>query len=90
MLTKTRNKAATIFVDHFLQLQYVHLMTTLSSEETVTAKLPFEHFADQHGITKDHYHCNNGRFAENNFKSTCKRSWQRLTFVVSMLTSRMG
>jgi hypothetical protein len=56
-------------------------MTTLSSEETVAAKLTFEQFAEQHGITTQHYQCNNGRFAGNDdFKSACEQAHQRLTF----------
>jgi hypothetical protein len=80
MLTKKRYKAATVFVDHFLHLQCVHLMTTLSSDERVAAKLAFERFAEQHGVTIQHYHCNNGRFADNDFKSACEQARQRLTF----------
>jgi hypothetical protein len=79
-LPKKCYKAATIFVDHFSRLQYVHLMTSLSSEETVAAKLAFERFADQNGVRIEHYHCNNGRFADNDFKSACEQARQRLTF----------
>ena len=78
-LSKQRYKAATVFVDHFSWLQYVHLMTSLSSEDTIQAKLAFEQFADQHGVTVQHYHCDNERFADNDFKSACEQSHQRLT-----------
>jgi hypothetical protein len=37
-LTKKHYTAATIFVDHYLRLKYVHLMTRLTSEETIEAK----------------------------------------------------
>jgi hypothetical protein len=80
MLTKKRYKAATVFVEHYSRLQYIHLMTTLSSEETVAAKLAFEQFAEQHGVTIQHYHCDNGRFADNDFKTACEQARQRLTF----------
>ncbi len=33
-----------------------------------------------HGVRILHYHCNNGQFADNNFKLACKHSKQRLTF----------
>jgi hypothetical protein len=79
-LTKKRYKAATIFVDHFSRLQYVHLMTSLSSEETIAAKLAFERFSNQNGVRIEHYHCDNGRFADNDFKSACEQARQRLTF----------
>ncbi len=80
MLTKKRYKAATVFVGHFLHLQYVHLMMTLSSDKTVAAKLAFKQFAEQHGIMIQHYHCDNGRFTDNDFKSVCEQARQRLTF----------
>jgi hypothetical protein len=80
MLTKKMYKAATMFVDHFTCLQYVHLMTTLSSKEMVTAKLAFKQSTEQHGIKIQHYHCDNGRFVDNDFKLACKQAHQRLTF----------
>jgi hypothetical protein len=44
--TLTRNcyTAATIFIDHYSRLKYVHLMTRLTSEETIEAKQAFEYF----------------------------------------------
>jgi hypothetical protein len=59
-LTKKGYTAATVFVDHYSRLKYVHLMTKLTSEETMDAKQALEHFAEQHGIRILHYHCNNG------------------------------
>ncbi len=56
-LTKKCYTAATIFVDHYSRLKYVHLMTRLASEETIEAKRAFEHFAKQHGIRILHNHC---------------------------------
>ncbi len=41
-LTSKRYTGATIFVDHFSRLRYVHLMTSLSSQETIEAKRAFE------------------------------------------------
>ncbi len=58
-LTKKHYTAATVFVDHYSRLKYTHLMTKLTSEETIEAKQAFEHFAKQHGIHILHYHCNN-------------------------------
>jgi hypothetical protein len=79
-LTKKRYTAATIFVDYYSRLKYVHLMTRLTSEETIEAKRAFEHFAKQHGICILHYHCNNGQFANNTFKNSCSAKGQHLTF----------
>ena len=79
-LTRDRYKAATIFVDHYSRLRFVHLMRNLSSEETINAKLAFEQYARDHGVTILHYHADNGRFADNAFKASCERERQRLTF----------
>ncbi len=79
-LTKKCYTAATIFVDHYSRLKYVHLMTRLTSEETMEAKQAFEHFAKQHGVHILHYHCDNGQFADNAFKNSCSAKGQRLTF----------
>ena len=79
-LTRNRYKAATIFVDHFSRLRFVHLMRDLSSEETISEKLAFEQYAGDHGVTILHYHADNGRFADNAFKASCEASQQQLTF----------
>ncbi len=78
-LTKKCYTAATIFVDHYLRLKYIHLMTKLTSEETMEAKQAFEHFAEQHRICILHYHCDNGKFAVNTFKNSCSAKGQQLT-----------
>ena len=72
-LTLKRYRAASIFVDHFSRLRYVHLMQDLSSDETIKAKMAFERFAAEHGVIIKHYHCDNGRFADNAFKLSCEQ-----------------
>ena len=79
-LTTQRYRAATIFVDHYSRVRYVHLMQSLTSIETIAAKRAFERFADQHGVIIQHYHADNGRFADNMFMSSCEQQRQRLTF----------
>jgi hypothetical protein len=59
-LTKKQYTAATVFTDHYSRLQYIHLMTRLTLQETVNPKQPFEHFAEQHGMRILHYYCDNG------------------------------
>jgi hypothetical protein len=78
-LTKTRYTVATIFVDHYSRLKYIHLMTTLTSEESMEAKRAFEHFAEQHSTHILHYHCDNGEFTDNAFKNSCSAKGQQLT-----------
>jgi len=55
-------------------------MRDLSSEEMINAKLAFEQFARNHGVKIYHYHADNGRFANNAFKTACELTQQSLTF----------
>ena len=67
-LTKERQHIATVFVDHYSDLTYVHITPSDTSMETVAAKEAFERFAASHNVTVKHYHADNGRFAANLFK----------------------
>ena len=75
-----RYVGATVFADHFSGLTYVHLMSSLSGDETVEAKQAFERFAAQHGVHVSHYHADNGRFADLKFMEAVKTSHQTLSF----------
>ena len=79
-LTKQRCTAATVFTDHYSCLQYVHLVTQITSQETVEAKRAFKIFAKQQGVRILHYHCINERFTNNTFKQACESARQCLTF----------
>jgi hypothetical protein len=79
-LTKKRYTGATIFVDHYSRLRFIHMMLDLSAEEMLKAKQAFEQFAAKHGVNIFHYYCDNGQFADNAFKQSCKESRQQLTF----------
>jgi hypothetical protein len=79
-LTSKRYRAASIFVDQFSCLRYVHLMQDLLSDKPIKAKEAFKQFAAKHGITIKHYYCNNGQFADNAFQQACQQNKQQLTF----------
>ena len=79
-LTRQRYRAATVFVDHFSRLSYIHLQRNLSSEETLKAKKAFEAYARAHGVRVKHYHADNGRFADNAFIKDVEQQGQTLTF----------
>jgi hypothetical protein len=79
-LTKKRYKCCTIFVDNYSRLCFVHLQINDSAESTMAAKLAFKKYAAKHGLSIKHYHCNNGQFANNAFKQSCKSNRQWLTF----------
>jgi hypothetical protein len=75
-LTKKRYRYCTVFVDHFSRLHFVHLQIDDSATETMLAKQAFEKFAVEHGVRIIHYHCDNGQFADNAWKQSCKASRQ--------------
>ena len=78
--TKHRYHYATIFVDHYSRLSYVHLQRELTSEETVQGKKAFEHFAKSHNVTIEHYHADNGRFADNLWLADVARCQQTISY----------
>ena len=83
--TTRRFQAATVFVDQYSRLTYLHLQETLSSAETVEAKKAFERFSLSHGVRICHYHADNGRFADNDFVLDAKGKDQVLTYCGVML-----
>ena len=52
--TNKRYIGSTIFVDHFSDLTYCHLMTETNAARTVLAELAFEKFTDSHGVKIRH------------------------------------
>ena len=79
-ITKRRYKYATIFTDHFSNYTYVHLQETLTSADTIKAKEAFEAHSRSLGVIIQHYHCDNGRFADNAFMNSVRTSKQTITF----------
>jgi hypothetical protein len=79
-LAKKQYRCATIFVDHYSRLRFIHLQIEDSSIETVAAKCAFESFATKNGVKIQHYHCDNGRFSDNAFKQACHKQRQQLIF----------
>ncbi len=73
-------RAATVFVNHFSQLSFVHLQQTLSSEDTLLAKQAFEQFCSTHGMKVLQYHADNGRFADNAFLTNVRQQNQLVTY----------
>jgi Reverse transcriptase (RNA-dependent DNA polymerase)/GAG-pre-integrase domain len=78
--TLRRYRVATVFVDHFSGMSYVHLQTSTSSKETLEAKVEYERHARSYGVSIQHYHADNGRFADNEWREDVVRQGQRLTF----------
>ena len=78
--TTDRYRGATIFVDHFSRVSFVYLQRRLTSEETVNAKKAFERYCEARGVTVKHYHCDNGRFADNLFIKHASSNNQGITY----------
>ena len=78
--TLKRYIGATIFVDHFSDFTYCHLMTEMNAKSTVTAKEAFERISKSHGVKVRHYHCDNGLFDTIEFKASLQKAHQSITF----------
>jgi GAG-pre-integrase domain len=79
-LTRMRYRYVTVFTDHFSDLSFVHLQKTITSAETLEAKDAFEAYAKSVGVTIQHYHADNGRFADNLFLKSVKDKGQTISF----------
>ncbi len=59
-LTKKHYKCATIFVNHFNRLRFVHFQLNNGLAKILAANLTFKQYTAKHGVKIMHYHCNNG------------------------------
>jgi len=67
-------------VDHYSRYKYVHLQSTITSQDTLAAKRAFEVHCRNHGVTVKQYHADSGRFADNTFINDCKSQGQTITY----------
>jgi hypothetical protein len=78
--TRERYNGATVFADHYSDVTYVYLRKTLNAKDTLEAKEAFERWARSCGTTINHYHADNGRFAENEFMADVAKKGQTISF----------
>jgi hypothetical protein len=78
--TRDRYTCGAIFVDHYSDATYVHLQETLSAKDTILAKESFERWSRSNGVTINHYHADNGRFAENDWMAHIAQKGQTISF----------
>jgi hypothetical protein len=78
--TRERYKVATIFVDHFTDFTYVHLQSSTTSSETLTAKHEFERYSRSCGVTIRGYHADNGRFIDNEWMRDIQKNNQGMRY----------
>jgi hypothetical protein len=81
---------ATIFVDHYSDLDYVHVQESTSAEDTIEAKQTFENFCLERGVRVEHYYADNGIFASRGFREEVQRCGQKLTIFVELRTTKMA
>ena len=55
-------------------------MTEMNATSTVKAKEAFENLAHSHNVRIRHYHCDNGLFDTESFKTSVKKAHQSMTF----------
>jgi hypothetical protein len=79
-LTKGRYRVATIFVNYYSRLGYVHLQKDTTSKETLIAKKAFKVFARDRGVKVRHYHADTGRFVDNAWKGALAKENQGITY----------
>ena len=72
--------AATVFVDHFSNFTYAHLIKEMNAETTIEAKLAFERACNSHGFRVVHYHSDNNLFDTKAFKTSVTKAQQTLSF----------
>jgi hypothetical protein len=79
-LMRAKYYAATIFVDHYTDYTYVHLMRDTTADATIEAKNSYEHLLQTFGHKVLAYHADNGRFAETEYVQDVKDKAQNITY----------
>lgn len=79
-MTRGRYAGETVFVDHYSDFTYIHLMKDFSSQQTVEANNSYERKAAQYGLRIKRYRADNGRFKDNLFMQDIKLCNQGIYF----------
>ena len=77
--TNTRYLGATMFVDHFSDFTYAHVMTKIDGASTIEVKDAFERIASSHGVKIRHYHADNDLFETEKFRQSIQNTHQALS-----------
>ena len=78
--TKQRYRATKIFLDHYIDLTYIHWQKLFSSEEMVEAKKAFEVYAQMCKVKVKHYHADYGRLVDNTFQQSVTQEIQTTSY----------
>ena len=88
-MTKEQYICATIFLDHYSDLTFTYLQKSLSVQDTLKAKRAFEAFSRRHGVKIQHYHSDNGRFADKDLSPTLPAANKQSASTAPTLISKM-
>ena len=80
--TKQHDHMATIFLDHYINLTYVHLQRRLLLKETLEAKKVFEAYARTYKFKVRHNHADIDRFADNALQQAVIQESQTISYCV--------
>ena len=78
--TCKRYRHAAIYVDQATSLGFVWLQKSVDIGDTMEGKIAFERFCQEHRITIQHYHADNGIYTSNAWRQSCLQQGQGLTF----------
>ena len=71
---------ATVFVHHFSDFIYVHLMREFTAEATVEAKNTWERLDGTHAVRIQQYRVDNGRYSDPSFLQDIKDDGKLIIF----------
>ena len=80
ILTNKRYWGSVIYCDHNSDFIFNYLITGTTSAETLASKQAYERVAMNHNVNIKAYHADNLRFNDNNFRASCLKLGQQLTF----------
>ena len=69
-----------LYVDHMSDFMYNHLITGITSMETLKSKQAYERVANSYGVQVKSYHADNLRFNKKNFSGYLLKGGQTITF----------
>ncbi len=88
-LTNQHYRGATIFVDYFSQLQWIHFQMTLISGKTIQAKMAIEKFVAMHVVKVQRYNLDIAALIMMQSSISVGKTSNFLHSVVTMITSKM-
>ena len=80
IMTHERFWGPVLYVDHYSDFMYNHLITGTTRQATLESKLANGRVAAAHGVKIKSYHADSLRFTDNSFKGSCISAGQHLSY----------